>query len=184
MDKFKNIFRVWLPFAVVICAFCALAYVTVQQSERQAANDPQIQMAEDTAAALDGGAAVDSVTPKAQVEMSTSLAPFIVVYDTDGKPTASSGILNGQMPGYPKGALDSAKASGENRVTWQPAATVRIASVVVPFKGGFVVVGRNIREVELRESQTEMYAGLTALLALVGTFIVIALSEFLLAGKK
>ena len=184
MNKSKNIFRVWAPFAVVICAFSGLAYITVQQSERQGANDPQIQMAEDAAAALDGGETIDTVIPKAQVEMSTSLAPFIVVYDADGKPTASSGLLNGKMPDYPKGALDSTKASGENRVTWQPTGTVRIASVVVPFKGGFVVAGRNMREVEKRESQTEMYAGVIGLLALIATFIVIALSEFLLVEKK
>ena len=49
MNKSKNIFRVWAPFAVVICAFSGLAYITVQQSERQGANDPQIQMAEDAA---------------------------------------------------------------------------------------------------------------------------------------
>jgi len=184
MNKSKNIFRVWVPFAVVICAFSGLAYITVQQSERQGANDPQIQMAEDTAAALDGGATVDSVIPKTQVEMSTSLAPFLVVYDTDGKPTASSGLLNGKMPDYPKGALDSAKASGEDRVTWQPTGTARIASVVVPFNGGFVMAGRNMREVEKRESQTEMYAGVTGLLALIATLLVIVVSEFLLAEKK
>jgi energy-converting hydrogenase Eha subunit F len=184
MNKLKNIFRVWVAFAAVIAAFSGLAYITVQQSERQAANDPQIQMAEDTAAALDGGATVDSVIPKAQVEMSTSLAPFVVVYDTNGNPTASSGLLNGQMPDYPKGALDSAKGSRENRVTWQPNATVRIASVVVPFKGGSVMAGRNMREVEKRESLTEMYAGLTGLLALIATFVLIALGEFILTDKK
>ncbi len=184
MNKLKNIFRVWLPFAVVTCAFSGLAYTTVQQSERQAANDPQIQMAEDAAAALNGGATVDSVIPKMQVEMSTSLAPFVVLYDNDGKPAAGSGLLNGQMPDYPKGALDSAKGSGENRVTWQPTATVRIASVVVPYHEGFVMAGRNMREVEIRESQTGMFAGLAGLLALIVTFVVIALGEFLMAEKK
>jgi energy-converting hydrogenase Eha subunit F len=184
MTKLRNIFRVWIPLAVVICAFSALGYATVQQEQRQGANDPQIQMAEDAAAALDNGATVDSIIPKAQVEMSTSLAPFIVLYNSDGKPTAASGVLNGQMPDYPKGSLDSATGSGENRVTWQPTGTVRIASVVVPFNGGFVMAGRNMREVEKRESQTELYAGLTGLLALIATFIVIALGEFLLPEKK
>jgi hypothetical protein len=184
MNKIKNILRKWIPFAVVICAFSALAYATVQQSERQSANDPQIQMAEDTAAALNGGASIDSVLPKTQVEMSKSLAPFIVLYDVSGKPTATSGTLNGQMPVYPKGALDSAKGTGENRVTWQPADNVRIASVVVPFNGGFVMAGRNMREVENRESQTEMYAGITCLLAMIATLLVIALGELLLAEKK
>ena len=46
------------------------------------------------------------------------------------------------------------------------------------------MAGRNMREVEKRESQTEMYAGVIGLLALIATFIVIALSEFLLAEKK
>ncbi len=180
MNKLKNIFRVWLPATVVVTAFSASAYITVQQSQRQAANDPQIQMAEDIAAALDSGATMGSVIPKTQIEMSTSLAPFIVVYDNNRKPVAASGLLNRQMPDYPKGALDSAIGSGENRVTWQPTADVRIASVVVPFNGGFVMAGRNLREVEKREAQTEMFAGLTGLLALIATFLVIALGEFLL----
>ncbi len=184
MSKLKNIFRFWLPFAIVVAAFSTLAYATVQQSERQAANDPQIQMAEDTAAALDSGSTINSVIPKTQIEMSTSLAPFVVLYDNDGQPAASSGLLDGQMPDYPKGALDSAKVSGENRVTWQPAAGVRIASVAVPYKDGFVVAGRNIREVEKRESLTETYAVVTAVLALVATFVVIALGEFFLAESK
>ena len=77
--KIKNIFRVWLPFAVVTTAFCALVYVSVQQALRSGLNDPQIQMAEDTAYALNNGAAVESVVPTEKVEMSLSLAPFIVI---------------------------------------------------------------------------------------------------------
>jgi len=184
MNKIKNILRIWIPFGVVICAFSALSYAAVQQSERQNANDPQIQMAEDTAAALNGGATIDSLLPKTQVEISKSLAPFLVLYDINGKPTASSGTLNGQMPVYPIEALYSSKSSGENRVTWQPANNVRIASVVVPFNDGYVMAGRNMREVENRESLTEMYSGITWLLALVATLLVIALGEFLLAEKK
>ena len=184
MNKIKNIFRVWLPIAVMVAAFSSLAYITVQQSQRQAANDPQIQMAEDTAAALQKGTSISSVIPKETVDIASSLAPFIVVYDNDGKPVASSGLLDGQMPDYPNGALVSARGSEENRVTWQPSARVRIASVVVPYNNGFVVAGRNMREVEKRESLTEAYAGATALLALIATFLVIGLGEFFLAERK
>lgn len=182
--KIKNIFRVWLPFAVVTTAFCALAYGTVQQALRQGLNDPQIQMAEDTAYALNNGAAIDAVVSAEKIEMSRSLAPFIVIYDNDGKPLASSGLLNGQMPDYPKGALDSSKQSGENRVTWQPNSTVRVASVVIPYHNGFVMAGRNMREVENREMQTEQFAGLTWALALIATFVVIAFGEMALSEKK
>ena len=184
MNKIKNIFRVWLPIAIVVAAFSSLAYVTVQQSQRQAANDPQIQMAEDTAAALQKGASMSSVIPKETVDIAASLAPFIVVYDNDGNPVASSGLLDGQMPGYPNGALVSAKGGRENRVTWQPNTNVRIASVVVPYNNGYVVAGRNLREVEKRESQTEMYAAVTGLLALIATFLTVALGEIVLGEKK
>jgi hypothetical protein len=181
--KMKNIFRAWLPFAVVTTAFCALVYSSVQQAQRHDANDPQIQIAEDAAAALNRGQTVNDVVPKTQVEMSASLAPFVVIFGGDGKPIAASGLLNGQMPDYPKGALDSARASGENRVTWQPTSDVRVASVVVPYKDGFVMVGRNLREVETRENQTEIFAAVTWVLALIATLVVIALGELFLRGS-
>jgi len=175
MDRLIRAFRLWLPFAVVVTAFCALVYVAVQQSLRQGANDPQIQMAEDAAAALDRGATVKSAVPLAQAEFSTSLAPFLIVYDLSGRPLASSGLLNGSLPDYPVGALQAARQNGENRVTWQPNPGVRIASVVVPYQDGYVVAGRSLREVEKREAQTERFAGGTWLLALVSLYVVIIL---------
>lgn len=180
MSKLKSIFKVWLPFAVVISAFCLLVYVAVQQSLRQGLNDPQIQMAEDTTYALDHGATIEEVVPIARVEMSRSLAPFIVVFDDSGKPAASSGLLNGELPEVPQGVLDFAKRNGENRVTWQPTEKTRIASVVRPYKDGFVLAGRNMREVEIRESQTWQFAWETWLLALAATFVVIAFGEYYL----
>ncbi len=180
----RNIIKAWLPLAVAITAFCALVYLAVQQAQRADANDPQIQMAEDAAAALNGGATFASVVPKGSAEMSNSLAPFLIVYDRDGRPAAGSGLLDGQLPDYLKGALDSASQSGENRVTWQPNPDVRIASVVVPYGNGFVVAGRSLREVEKRESMTEVYAAATWVLTLIATFIAIAFGEFLITGRK
>ena len=159
MSKLKNIVRIWLPFAVVISAFCLLAYTTVQQALRQGLNDPQIQMAEDTAYALNNSGTIDSVVTGAKVEMSRSLAPFIDIYDVNGKPMAGSGLLNGQLPVYPKGALDTVQQNGDNRITWQPNADVRIASVVVPYNGGFVMAGRNMREAEQREISNRIVCG-------------------------
>jgi hypothetical protein len=34
------------------------------------------------------------------------------------------------------GALDYARQNGQNRVTWQPEAGVRMATVVVPYNSG------------------------------------------------
>lgn len=184
MNKIKNIVRIWLPFAVVITALCGLVYLLIQQSMRMGLNDPQIQMAEDAASALNNGVTIDSVTTGPKVEMSASLAPFIVVYDAHGKAVSGTGLLNGQLPDYPRGSLDAAKQNGENRVTWQPNSNVRIASVAVPYKDGFVVAGRNMREVENRESNAELIAVLVGLATLIATFIVITSGEIFLAEKK
>ena len=180
MYRIKNIIRIWLPFAVVTTALCALAYGLVQQSLRMSLNDPQIQMAEDAASALNNATTVDVVTAGSKVEMSTSLAPFIVVYDANGNPVSGSGLLNGQLPDYPKGALDAAKQSGDNRVTWQPNSSVRIASVAVPYNNGFVVAGRNMREVESRETNAGNIAFAAWLVTVIATFIMVAFGEVVL----
>lgn len=180
MSKLRNIVRAWLPLAVVVSAFCGLAYVTVQQALRQGANDPQIQMAEDAAAALSNGTAVDTVAPNGQVELSKSLAPFLDVYDAHGTPVAGSGVLNGKLPEYPTGALQAARSSGENRVTWQPQSDVRIASVVVPYKDGFVVAGRSLREVENRVAQIQMIALAAWVVTLAAVLAVVTFGEWML----
>jgi len=182
MSKLKATLRTWLPFAVAITVFCALTYGTLQQALRQGLNDPQIQMAEDTAHALDNGAAVGSLFAGPKVEISRSLAPFVIIYDGSGQAVAGSAQLNGQLPAYPQGALESARQSGENRVTWQPSAAVRIASVVVPYANGFVVAGRNMREVEGREWQAELLAVAAWVVALLGTIAAIAFGEFFMTG--
>ncbi len=86
------------------------------------ANDPQIQMAEDAASALNAGASVESVLPPAKVEIAGSLAPFLMVFDNSGKVLGSSATLHGAMPDYPMGVLDSPRQMGQDRVTWQPEA--------------------------------------------------------------
>lgn len=83
MNKLKSIFKAWLPIAVVIVALCALVYASVQQSLRQGANDPQIQMAEDVA----------TVLPAGKVDLALSLAPFVIIYDSTQKVLASSAVL-------------------------------------------------------------------------------------------
>ena len=92
--------------------------------------------------------------------MSASLAPFVTVYDDAGKPVASSASLDGVTLTPPRGVLDYVRAHGEERVTWQPRPGVRIASVVTRTANGFVVAGRNMREIEIRESNVFKLAAL------------------------
>ncbi|MGD0753029.1 MAG: hypothetical protein ABSA23_16675 [Anaerolineales bacterium] len=93
-------------------------------------------MAEDAASHLNAGASMDSVVPSTKVEVADSLAPFLIVFDNSGKVLASSATLHGKLPAYPMGALDYARQNGQNRVTWQPEAGVRMATVVVPYNSG------------------------------------------------
>ena len=130
------------------------------------ANDPQIQMAEDAASALMPGANVESVVPSAKVEIADSLAPFLIVFDKSGKVLASSASFHGAVPAYPAGVLDYVPQKGQDRVTWQPEAGVRMATVVGPIRNGFVMAGRSLTEVEKRESQVESLSGLAMLVYL------------------
>ena len=184
MSKIKNIFKIWLPFAVTVSAFCALTYATVQQSYRQNANDPQIQMAQDAVDAIVDGKDVDSIVSDEKISVAKSLAPFLIAYDRDGNVIASSVILDGKTPELPDGVLDSTRnLGGENRVTWQPNNSVRIAAVINSYDDGYILAGRNLREVEARESQLTSFVAITWVLALLATFIVIALGEWILVGK-
>ena len=184
MNKIKLIFKVWLPFAVVISAFCALVYSSVQQAFRQGANDPQIQMAEDAADILADGGSVDAFMPANTVSVSKSLAPFLIVYDASGNEVASSVQLDGKTPALPDGVLDSTKELSENHVTWQPRDGVRIAAVIVSYRDGFVLAGRNLREVEVRENKLTTMTGITWVLALVANLVVVAFGEYFLSEKK
>ena len=159
INKWKLItfLKYWLLIAIIISGLCGIIYVVVQQDIRQSANDPQIQMAEDAAAQLAGGQQVQNVVPAEKVDIATSLAPYIIVFDSTGKPIASSAQLNGQTPTIPSGVFDYVRQNGEDRITWQPQPGVRSAIVVTQFKGansGFVVAGRSLREVEIREDNT------------------------------
>jgi hypothetical protein len=127
---------------------------------RMSANDPQIQMAEDAAQRLNAGENAASIVPDRKVDMASSLAPFVTVYDDAGKPVVSSASLDGITLSPPRGVLDYVRAHGEERVTWQPRPGVRIASVVTRTASGFVVAGRNMREVEIRENNVLKLAAL------------------------
>jgi hypothetical protein len=185
--KGKNILRHWLPLAAITTLLCGLVYLAVQQSLRQGANDPQVQMAEDAAAALAAGGTPESVLPAAQVEISNSLAPFMVIYNDTGEPLVSSGLLHGAMPLLPAGVFAYTLQNSEDRVSWQPEPGIRVAAVVVAYGGaqpGFVLAGRSLREVEKRESQVRQMTGIAWLITLAGSLVVVAGCELVFAGKK
>lgn len=156
----------------------ALALNTIpQQVLRQGANDPQIAMATDVTEWLQRGDMVEMLQHgalplaaggAANIDMAKSLSPFVIVYNDQGQPLASQAVLNGKTPTPPMGVFDNVRQKGEARVSWQPVLGrehgVRIAAVIQRVNGstpGFVLAGRNLREVEAREAQVGQLALLT-----------------------
>lgn len=146
-------FKKFLPFAIVITAFCGLIYLAVQQNYRISANDPQIQISEDYANYLSQGGVI-KFPPQSIIDFSKSLYAFEMIFDSSKKLVTYSGISKGKIPELPSGVFDYTKKNGQDRFTWQPEKGVRIAAVLTYFKGrneGYILVGRSLREIEIRE---------------------------------
>jgi hypothetical protein len=180
---FVRIIRHWIPLAVVLSAVVFIIYAVIQQDIRMDANDPQIQMAEDLATTLnDGGKPAVS----GHIDIAHSLAPFTILYDTNGNIISTNAYLNSSKPSVPKGALTSHKDTdiqGENRITWQPQEQVRLATVIVAYNKGFVVVGRNMRETEIRENQQFQIIFFGWVVSLIATLSAIAFMEIVMKKK-
>ena len=171
-DLLRRAIAIFLPAAVLATLTCGLVYAEVQQALRSGANDPQYQMAEDTASRLDSGTKAADLMDTAQtVDAATSLAPFMIIFDSAGRVLASDVTLDGAQPVPPGGVLSAAKPGSPNAVTWQPREGVRIASVTVAWSGGTVLVGRSLQRVEEQEWNAELIAGAAWLVALVALAI-------------
>ena len=191
MNFLARTFVSWLPLGIAVTLLCALVYGTVQQDYRQSLNDPQVQIAEDTAAQLAGGSAPEQIVPApGEIDLANSLAPWVAIYSATGTPLVSSGEMNGDMPAVPRGVFAAAKASEgkdtaepyEDRVTWQAGAGVRQAIVVVwvPQTGQYVAAGRNMLEVEDREGRLSFMVEIAWFITIVTTFLAQALAQYLL----
>jgi hypothetical protein len=161
-----------LVLAGIATGVALALYAIPQHVLRSGLNDPQIQMATDVAAKLESygvnnglrqGALLAPGTA-AGVDMARSLSPFFIVFNDEGRPIGSTAQLAGQIPTPPQGVFDYVQQHGEDRLTWQPRRGVRIAAVVERVNGpqpGFVLAGRNMREVESRIAEVKIMAGFT-----------------------
>lgn len=166
--------------AIILAALSTLLSfglaVIPQQVLRLGANDPQVEITGNFKALLEHGANPSPLVSTEVVDMNDSLSPFTMVFDEQGHPVASSAQLNGASPIPPSGVFTHVRERGEERFTWQPQRGVRIAAVMRHLAtGGFVLAGRNMREVEAREHLATTQAGLVWLgmlaIIVVGTFL-------------
>lgn len=143
----------YLSAALLLIIIFGTMYGLVQQAQRSEANYPQIQIAEDTATALNNGRSPQSLIG-ANVDMMGSLAPFTIIYSRTGQIIAGSGYLHGAVPAAPLGMLSAAQGQTYSAVTWQPQAGVRIAAVSVAAGHYYVLSGRSLTEVEKNETHS------------------------------
>jgi hypothetical protein len=168
--------RLFLPAAAVATVGAGLVYGEAQHALRSSANDPQIQMAEDAASRLDAGAAPAAVVPSDRVELATSLASYLIVFDRSGHVLASSATVHGRPPDFPEGVFANVSAARVTTVTWQTSTGERSATAVAAYSGGYVVAGRSLREVETRDTDSLLLAiaGWLAMLIAGGVAAVVA----------
>jgi len=107
MNKLIVIFKDWSAYAAIITLLCFIIYFTVQQTYRQNANDPQYQLAEDAANAINRGTDPGFLINKGNiVEISRSLAVYLVIYDSALNVIATNATLDGKAPMLPRGVLN------------------------------------------------------------------------------
>jgi hypothetical protein len=184
----------WLPIAVATSGLFLFAYWGIQQEYRMSLSDPQVQIAEDAAAALASGTTPAAlVRGMSSVDIRASLAPWVAVYNASGTPLAGTATLDGAPAQLPLGVFNGSSwhtyaemgvplsvPIHEDRFSWQPRGDVRQAVVLVAVGNGeFVASGRNMRETESRvQTFTQGAAlawGATELGTLVVIFIILAL---------
>ena len=137
---------------IAITVICILIYLAVQQSYRNGANEPQIQIAEKIKYELNYEKNDSAIFPGGNHEISQmTLSPFVILYNGNKEPVASDALLNGIIPRIPDGVLESSRNKEMHFITWQPEADKRFALVIIHSEGkfdGYIVCGRSLKIAE------------------------------------
>lgn len=155
-NQARPLFFYTLALGIILTLWGFPAALTLQRALRSAADQPQIQMAQQYASDLATGKLPTDWAPLGHVDLSTSLEPFTIVYDADGNPLRSSGYINDAIPTPPPGVFAYLRTHPTDKFTWQPQPGLRIAAVAQRIDGahpGFILVGRSLTLVQQQENQ-------------------------------
>jgi len=171
----KKIFLSWLFTLVIVSMVLATIYVAAHFVLRSSANDPQAQLANDTAwrVAIEF-AQNGKATPltDSKINLATSQAPFVILYDKNKQAYDSTALLDNKIPELPQGVLDHVEPGKRHTVTWQPTEDTRIAAVAVSAGDyGYVVSGRLLDETDVRIGELNKIIALSFASILVVTTI-------------
>jgi hypothetical protein len=161
-----------LAAIIVATVLFGTIYVVAQQLDRLSANDAPLRLASQVASEVREGQTT-TLDAQPHVDLSRSLAVFVVVEDTQGSATAGSGFLDGNLVSLPTGVLGSAAKSGQDNVTWQPRAGLRFATVTLKVGDQFVTAGQSLEPSEDRDGTIQLLVGfgwLVSMLVLGGTW--------------
>ncbi|MEP6478375.1 MAG: hypothetical protein ABJB03_03205 [Rhodoglobus sp.] len=168
--KLINRLAPWVVGALVLTITMAALYLATQRTERMGADDAGDRLASQVASQLDSGGTASTGAPD-RVDLATSLAPFWILYDKSGSPVDGSGYLDGALGTVPVGVIDQAFASGSNRVTWQPAAGLRFATVELRSGDQVVLAAQSLAPSESRTDSV----GLLLLVGWLAAVILLAI---------
>jgi hypothetical protein len=153
LDKYRTIAIFLVLLALVTVIFGAI-FGTGHQIIRGDANDPQIEVTTQVADILSQGVPPEAILGNAEmVDMGTSNAVFVMIFDKDHQVVGSSAQLDGQTPTPPNEAFEAANnaGSGDHRFTWEPKEGVRIAAVLKKVDdNNYVLAGRSLAETDAR----------------------------------
>ena len=194
----RQTLKTWIPIAAASTAVLLGAFSVGQQVMRQSANFVPQQIAEDAAYQLENGAVPASIMPldRSVVDVSHSVAPFVMVFDEQDKALESSMKMGSTLPTPPSGVFAYVRNYGEERIlTWEPGNGVRLATTIIHWKSsvpatggaiasGFVLGGQGLRQVE-DTTQRLFYMMLAGWLAtMVGTLVVTFLSIWIFRDRE
>ncbi|MCX6383456.1 MAG: hypothetical protein NTV16_03075 [Actinobacteria bacterium] len=149
MKTVKYMFLFWVITMFLVTFTCLLTYVITQQALRLGANEQPVRLAVETSIKLENGQKAGDAVSAGIIDISKSLNAFIMIFDKDKNLVASSGKMGNNDPAYPKGVLSNIDKVGEERVTWQPQAGLRFATIAVKAGDYYVVAGQSLQETEI-----------------------------------
>lgn len=189
MNRYAIILRNWFGYAAMITLMCVIIYVVGQQGFRQLANDPQFQLAEDAANAINKGADPKSLNgTTTPLEISKTLSPYLIIYDRTGNLVTNGALLNGKPLRIPQGVLNYIQKNGADNATWQPQPGVRQAMVAVrttaAAKSYAVIAGRSLRKTEERIQTLGGQVAVGWVLSVIAMLVVVTLQQIVLPKKQ
>jgi len=183
MNTYLSISKNWLGYAAVVTLLCLLVYIIAQQNFRQAANEPQYQLAQDAVNDLNKGTDPKLLTGTQSLDIASTLSPYVLIYDSNGNAVGNNIMLDGRIPKPPDGALNKASSNGINTVTWQPRPGVREATVMMATRKGYIVVAG--RSLQTTESQIATLGGqvLFGWIASLAAMLIVVFLQELMTSK-